>query len=327
MFLLALAFAFSSFVQAQTEPSDDEKKAVLSYVNKYNDLQNVIQNATQQFNELTVSQKGVEDELSTAKKMYINNIDEAIKIFTAIPAPAACKEIRLKMLAEMNGTRIIADKIVTDVYQKQANKESQCTGCNAAKLRAFKLRNADEKKQSEQNAAEMEKMMAALSSKHSFSLSQDKAQKARTDIFNKGLEYVGELMLIIDYFTDAHNDIVDAVNNALEKPTNIDALAKAITKYQNNCKEGNKLLLAFPNNYNGDGSLWKAGQEFANYANNFGQKTLPAVLAALKQANRSAADIKTINAGIEEHSKSAPLNENITATYYTFIAKLLKDKQ
>lgn len=322
--LLALLFAFSPFIQAQDVPSEEEKKEVLNYVNKYHDLQSVVENSTQQFNELTVRQKGSADELTAAKQIYISNIDEAIKIFNTVPVPAACKEVQVKMLAEMNGMRIIVGKIADDSYQLQANKEQQCTNCSAAKLRAFKLREAAMEKQSAQSALEMGNIMTDLGKKYGFSLSKDPVQAKKNDVFNKGRKYVDELMLIIAFFTDAHGEMVDAINSAIESSANAPAFAKAITKYQNDCKAGNKLLLAFPKSYNGDGSLYKIGQELATFTANFGQKTLPTMLAACSKPNRLAADINIINAAIEEHEKGQAIIDNSSDVYYTFIGKLLE---
>jgi hypothetical protein len=324
IFVLMLVFSFAAFVRAQDVPSEAEQKAVLNYIQKYNELEDVINVELRKFSQMDIARKVTSAEITAARKVHAANINEAIKNFTLIPVPSACKEIRIKMLAAVNCTKIYVNKTVNNFYEKQANKQSQCTNCKEAQLLAFRLKQTDPETQKEQYLLDISKMLQALADKYNFTLIDQKEQHQKIDLFDKGRAYIVELMFITDYFIDAHIEVVTAINNRITNPATNDALAKAISKYQNECATGRKLLLDFPNNFNGDGSLWKVSKELADFTDNFGQKTLPAMLAAFSKPNSSTADNNIIKAGLEEYGKAQPLIDKATRTVYSSLDKLLE---
>ncbi len=320
----ALFLAFSPFMQAQDAPSEAEKKAVFNYIKKYNELENLVNNEVLEFNQLAITHEGKESEKIAAQKVHATNINEAIKNFTAIPAPSACKEIRLKMLTRINCSKTIVNKTVNNVYEKQANKEMQCTDCKAAKLLIFKLKKIDAECLSSELRIEMDKMLGDLASKYDFGQLDNTEQHKKAAIFNNGQAYAVELLFIISYFTDAHKEVLDVLNNTITNRNETEALAKAIAKYQAECAEGSKLLLAYPDNYNGDGSLYKVGQELAKFTTNYSQKTLPAMLEVFKKPNLTTAEQNIVKNGISEYSKLNSLLDKTNTAIYAFMNKLLE---
>lgn len=322
----ALFLAFSPFMQAQDAPtpSEAEREAVFNYIKKYNSLDSLILLEMSLFNQIYYLKKLSGAEIKAKQKVHVANINEAIKKFTAIPAPSACKEVRLKMLAVTNCTKILVNKIVNDIYQRQANQQAKCAACKEATYLAFKLKENDPEVQNDLYWEELDKMMKDLSLKYNFKLIDQKEHNYKVDMFTKGQAYLTELIFINSYFIDAHIEVVEAINNtiSINNAATIDALEKAISKYQNECATGHKLLLAFPKEFNGNGSLWKVTQELDNFTNDFGQKTLPSMLAAFSKKKQSQADVNIINAGVEEYSKAQPLINKSATIVLDFIAEV-----